>query len=65
MVRIFALEDVRYGVAQVRLIVGPDTCLECIVPKQILESVLLIALQKEDTSISCVAVVDPRLAETS
>ncbi|HKP17919.1 MAG TPA: hypothetical protein VJT84_05520 [Gaiellaceae bacterium] len=56
------LEGVEDGVATVRLLVGPETCLECIVPKPILESVVLVALQKHDASIARVDVVDPRPA---
>lgn len=55
-----ALDGVCGGVAQIRLIVGPETCLGCIVPKEVLESVVLVALRKHDQSISGVAVVDPR-----
>jgi hypothetical protein len=54
------LEDVRDGVAHVRLIVGPETCEECIVPKAMLEPVVLMALQDGDPTITSVSVDDPR-----
>jgi hypothetical protein len=57
------LEGVVGGVATVRLVVGPETCLVCIVPKSILESLVLVALKKHDDSIAAVEVIDPRVDE--
>jgi hypothetical protein len=54
------LERVDGALATVRLVVGAETCLECIVPKPILESIVLVALQKGDPSIGRVEVIDPR-----
>ena len=56
-------EGIHAGVATVRLVVGPETCLECIVPKPILESVVLVALKKHDDSITSIKMIDPRLSE--
>jgi hypothetical protein len=57
------LESVDDGVATVRLVVGPETCLECIVPKPVLESVVLVALTKHDDSITSIDLIDPRLSD--
>jgi hypothetical protein len=56
-------KGVHDDVATVRLVVGPETCLECIVPKPILEAVVLVALQRHDASIGRVEVIDPRLPD--
>lgn len=54
------LEDVRNSIAHVRLVVGPETCQECIVPKEMLEPMVLTALQEGDSTITSVAFDDPR-----
>jgi Fe-S cluster biogenesis protein NfuA len=46
---------------RVRLIVGPETCHECIMPKDFLEEVLLMRLREHFPEISCVQLEDPRL----
>jgi hypothetical protein len=54
------LESVRDGVAYARLVVGPETCQECILPKEMLEPVVLAALRKHDPAIASVTLADPR-----
>jgi len=56
-----ALEKVRDGVATVRLILGPQACLDCIMPKETLEGMLLVSLRKSEEAIGRVEVIDPRL----
>jgi hypothetical protein len=58
-----SLDGVNAGTARVRLVFGPDTCTDCILPRQHLEDVLLAVLSKADPSITAVALVDPREEE--
>lgn len=55
-----SLDYVRAGTARVRLVVGPSTCTDCILPKEHLESVLLTVLSRADATITAVELVDPR-----
>jgi hypothetical protein len=55
-----SLDSVDAGTARVRLVVGPDTCTDCILPRDHLESVLLAVLSKADATITAVELVDPR-----
>lgn len=47
--------------AVVRLILRPDACLECIVPKGVLERILQTAIQEKAPEIKDVVLEDPRL----
>jgi hypothetical protein len=55
-----SLDSVNAGTARVRLVLGPDTCTDCILPRDHLESVLLAVLSKADATITAVELVDPR-----
>jgi hypothetical protein len=55
-----SLESVVDGTVRIRLVLGPDACLECILPKEHLETVLMAALHKADPTIVAVRVEDPR-----
>ena len=55
-----SLED---GVARVRLVVTDETCLECIVPGEILQTVLETSLRQSVPDLRAVVLDDPRPAE--
>jgi hypothetical protein len=55
-----SLDGVDAGTARVRLLFGPDTCTDCILPREHLEEVLLAVLSKADPTITAVALADPR-----
>lgn len=58
------LKGVENGVAGVRLLLGPETCLECIMPKQALEQILLASLRGSgDHQVERVELDDPRLED--
>jgi hypothetical protein len=44
----------------VKLVVGPETCLDCILPKELLETILLSAVQEKAPGIARIDLVDPR-----
>ncbi|MQB01497.1 MAG: hypothetical protein GEU78_14600 [Actinobacteria bacterium] len=46
--------------AHVRLILGPETCMECIVPKQVMEGILTTAITKGVPQVTAVELEDPR-----
>ncbi len=46
--------------ARVRLLVGPSTCQECIMPKDFLQDIMLMRLQEEVPGVSRVELDDPR-----
>jgi Fe-S cluster biogenesis protein NfuA len=48
--------------ARVRLVIGPETCRECIVSKSILESIMLESLRDTMPEVSAVELEDPRIA---
>lgn len=54
------LIDVDEGVVHVKLLIGPDACLECILERSMLEAALLHGLREADPSIGGVVVDDPR-----
>ena len=54
------LEGVVDGTVQIRLVLGPDACEECILPKEHLETVLMAALHKADPTVLAVRIEDPR-----
>jgi hypothetical protein len=58
-----ALDGVEAGTARVRLVLRPDTCTDCIMPSDHLQSVLLAVLSKADPAITAVELVDPREGE--
>lgn len=47
-------------VATVRLVVGPETCMDCIMPKEFIEEILLTEIRSHFPDITTVAVEDPR-----
>jgi hypothetical protein len=49
---------------RVRLVLGPEACLDCILPREHLESVLLAAAKQADPAIAEVQLDDPRESET-
>lgn len=56
-VELLAIED---GTARLRLVFDPDACEECVVPKQVMETVALRLLGGADESIKRVEIDDPR-----
>ncbi|CAB4851965.1 MAG: NifU family protein [Actinobacteria bacterium] len=56
------LTGVDAGIVHLRLIVGPDTCTDCILSKPMLETILLDVLQEADPAVTLVVVDDPRSA---
>jgi Fe-S cluster biogenesis protein NfuA len=54
------LVSVKGGVVQLRLLFGPETCQDCVLSRDMLETVLLAGLEPEE--ITQVVVVDPREA---
>jgi hypothetical protein len=54
---VLGLED---GIAKFRLLVGPETCLECILSKSILEQILVRSLQRTMPQVNSVQLDDPR-----
>lgn len=54
------LMGVTDGVVELKLLFGPETCEECVLSKDMLETILLDGLQKQDRSIAQVVVEDPR-----
>jgi hypothetical protein len=50
------------GVVSLRLVLGPETCQECVLSKDMLEAVLLDGLRCQDPAVTAVVVDDPRLA---
>jgi hypothetical protein len=55
-----SLDGVHAGTARIRLVLGPSTCAECVMPKEHLQSVLLAVLSKADATIAAVELADPR-----
>lgn len=53
------LDSVENGVASVRLILGPEACLECIMPKETIEQILLTSLSRSEP-VTSVRLDDPR-----
>lgn len=54
------LEDVAAGTLRVRLLLGDETCADCIVDKPLLEAVIQRAVAARDPSIVAVELDDPR-----
>jgi Fe-S cluster biogenesis protein NfuA len=54
---VLGLED---GIAKFRLLVGPETCHECILSKSILEQILVRSLQRTMPQVNSVQLDDPR-----
>ncbi len=55
------VERLEGGVATIRLVLSPDACLECILPKDILEKILLVSIRKSEPSVTRVSLIDPRV----
>jgi hypothetical protein len=56
------IEALDAGVATIRLILGPDACLDCIMPKDVLEKILLASIRKSKPDVTKVDLIDPRVA---
>jgi hypothetical protein len=54
------VEGLEAGVATIRLILGPDACLDCIMPKDVLQKILLASIRKANPDVIEVALIDPR-----
>jgi hypothetical protein len=54
------LVDVQGGTAQLDLDVSNASCAECVLPRESLESVVVVALRKADPRIAAARVRDPR-----
>lgn len=54
------IERIDDGIARVHLVLGPDTCLECIVPKAVLHQVLTMTAKKGGAPVE-IDLVDPRV----
>ncbi len=48
------------GVARLRLVVGPEACLECIMPKELIEQMILHDVQSIMPEVMRVTLDDPR-----
>lgn len=48
------------GVARLRLVVGPEACLECIMPKEVIEQMILHDVRATMPEVMRVTVDDPR-----
>ena len=58
------LDAVQEGTAMVRLILTPAACLECIMPKDTLEQMLLVSLRGEGRrEVQRVELLDPRVSD--
>jgi hypothetical protein len=55
------VEGLDAGVATIRLILGPDACLDCIMPKDVLEKILLASIRKSKPDVTAVTLIDPRI----
>jgi hypothetical protein len=49
------------GVVTVELVLGPQACLECILPGDMIQKVVLSKMRKVDPSVTAVTLVDPRV----
>ncbi len=58
-----ALDGVHEGTARVRLVLTPAACLECIMPRDALERMLLVSLRGEGRAdVQRVELLDPRVS---
>lgn len=57
-IEVVSIED---GVARARLVLGPDACLDCIMPTNTLEEMLLDVLSNEHSGVQRVDLHDPRV----
>ena len=57
------LDDVADGVVRVRLVFGPDTCEECILPPADLAAHLQVVLQEQVPAVTRVVVEEQRPAQ--
>ena len=48
------------GVARLRLVIGPETCLECLMPKEFIEQMILHDVQTVMPEVMRVTLDDPR-----
>jgi hypothetical protein len=56
------LVGVQDGTVSVRLRLGAEACAECVLPREMLETLLLDGLRRHDGAITAVVVDDPRPA---
>lgn len=56
----YQLEGVYEGIARVRLILGSETCKECIMSKPILEKIMTATFVRHHVPVSGVELIDPR-----
>ena len=54
------VEGLEAGVATIRLVLGPEACLDCIMPKDVLEKILLSSIRKSTPDVTRVHLIDPR-----
>ncbi len=60
----FELErwDVTTSVVRLRLVIGDAACAECVVPREVLETIALNRLRQAVPAVAAVTIVDPREA---
>jgi 2-polyprenyl-6-methoxyphenol hydroxylase-like FAD-dependent oxidoreductase len=60
----FELErwDDTTSVVRLRLVIGDDACAECVVPRELLETIALNRLRQAVPGVAAVTIVDPREA---
>lgn len=56
------VEGIEGATAHLRLVFTPEVCEECILPRELLQQMLLSTLQKSVPEITAVTLVDPREA---
>lgn len=54
------LDEFAEGNARLRLVFGPETCLECIMPKERIELIIQRTFQKYQIEVNTVSLIDPR-----
>jgi Fe-S cluster biogenesis protein NfuA len=54
------LVGVSEGIATIRLVLGPDACAECIVPRPMFETILTSRISERIADITAVHLIDPR-----
>lgn len=59
------LVRVHEEVATVKLLLGPDCCADCILPRATLERVLLVAVARQHPSVKRVELIDPRESDST
>jgi Fe-S cluster biogenesis protein NfuA len=57
-------QSIDNGVVRCRLILSPNACLECILPKDVLEQVITYSVQERDPSVVGAQLEHPRIDAT-